>query len=421
MSPRPKKTRRCQGQFCGKAFKPTGTSLPELKHIILYRDELEALRLCDFEGLFQGYQAFAQGEANAARANANELERTEQFNRRAQDWAHAEQQARLELAQVDALLHTQAEQEKATRLHLRSAQTALAQAQSTYQLLSTRTARAQLYEWLNTQLGTFYYALHDSAQSLCLAAEACWQYETAEQRTFFSTDSWRQAHHGLLSAEALKLNLLRMNAAYLQHTPRELEISKTVSLCYRLIECGVMVPQISPNTLPTKTWADHKAALVQHGTLCFELTRALFDEDYPGHTLRRIKQVSLSLPGTLGPYEDIKATLTQTRNEVDSAGARAFSQGFGQGVCGEGLDVFLGGGVALVHHRVAGALQGVCHFLHGVGGASQTMEQDDALRVLGFHCCALGIQQGRFPSPCPSPARERELSIKVWLQPSSLE
>ena len=53
MSPRPKKLRRCHGEFCGKAFKPTGTSLPELKQITLYRDELEALRLCDFEGLFQ--------------------------------------------------------------------------------------------------------------------------------------------------------------------------------------------------------------------------------------------------------------------------------------------------------------------------------------------------------------------------------
>ena len=28
-------------------------ALPELKKITLYRDELEALRLCDFEGLFQ--------------------------------------------------------------------------------------------------------------------------------------------------------------------------------------------------------------------------------------------------------------------------------------------------------------------------------------------------------------------------------
>ena len=53
MSPRPKKARRCQGGFCGKAFKPTGTALPDLNKITLYRDELEALRLCDLEGLFQ--------------------------------------------------------------------------------------------------------------------------------------------------------------------------------------------------------------------------------------------------------------------------------------------------------------------------------------------------------------------------------
>ncbi len=78
-------------------------------------------------------------------------------------------------------------------------------------------------------------------------------------------------------------------------------------------------------------------------------------------------------------------------NEVDGAGGRAFCQGFGQGFCGEGLNVFFSGRVALIHYRVAGVLQGVCHFLHGVCGASQTMEQDDALRVLGFHCCALGI------------------------------
>lgn len=53
MSPRPKKIRHCQGKFCGRAFKPTGTPLPELEHIHLYRDELEALRLCDSEGLTQ--------------------------------------------------------------------------------------------------------------------------------------------------------------------------------------------------------------------------------------------------------------------------------------------------------------------------------------------------------------------------------
>ena len=53
MSPRPKKLRHCEGQFCGRAFKPTGTPLPELQQVDLFRDELEALRLCDYVGLTQ--------------------------------------------------------------------------------------------------------------------------------------------------------------------------------------------------------------------------------------------------------------------------------------------------------------------------------------------------------------------------------
>jgi len=51
--PRPKKQRICDGKMCGKAFKPTGTPLRDLKRITLYQDELEALRLCDFKRLFQ--------------------------------------------------------------------------------------------------------------------------------------------------------------------------------------------------------------------------------------------------------------------------------------------------------------------------------------------------------------------------------
>jgi len=53
MSPRPKKTRPCQCRFCGRAFKPTGRPMNELKHIPFALDELEALRLCDLEGLTQ--------------------------------------------------------------------------------------------------------------------------------------------------------------------------------------------------------------------------------------------------------------------------------------------------------------------------------------------------------------------------------
>ncbi|MEN8199575.1 MAG: DUF134 domain-containing protein [Thermodesulfobacteriota bacterium] len=53
MSPRPKKLRKCEGNFCGHAFKPTGKPLSKLEKVELYRDEMEALRLCDREGLTQ--------------------------------------------------------------------------------------------------------------------------------------------------------------------------------------------------------------------------------------------------------------------------------------------------------------------------------------------------------------------------------
>lgn len=53
MSPRCKKPRNCQCKFKGKAFKPTGIPMSEVKQISLSRDELEALKLCDMDDLTQ--------------------------------------------------------------------------------------------------------------------------------------------------------------------------------------------------------------------------------------------------------------------------------------------------------------------------------------------------------------------------------
>lgn len=53
MSPRYKKPRQCGCKFMGKAFKPTGIPLTELEKIPFYRDEAEALKLCDLDGLTQ--------------------------------------------------------------------------------------------------------------------------------------------------------------------------------------------------------------------------------------------------------------------------------------------------------------------------------------------------------------------------------
>ncbi|AZE84928.1 hypothetical protein C4J98_3532 [Pseudomonas orientalis] len=274
-----------------------------------------------WEGPFYAAQALAQGVATALRGDAADLDRSEQFNRRAQEWAHAQDQARLELAQVDAQLQAYAEQEKATRLQLRLAETSLAQAWSSYQLLAKRFSKAQLYDWLNAQLSKFYYQVYDLGLSLCRTAQACWQYEVADyERTFIQPGAWNNNYRGYLAGEALKLSLLNMNTAYLNHNVRDLEIVKTISLRHRLNECEVASSSTSTSQTPPSAtedkWTGHKRQLINKGRLCFKLPAALFEEDYPGHILRRIKGISVSLPATLGPYEDIRAILTQTRNDI---------------------------------------------------------------------------------------------------------
>ncbi|MGL1930213.1 MAG: DUF134 domain-containing protein [Desulfotalea sp.] len=53
MSPRPKKLRNCQSNFCRRAFKPTGISMGEIDKVEIYHDELEVLNLCDGKGYTQ--------------------------------------------------------------------------------------------------------------------------------------------------------------------------------------------------------------------------------------------------------------------------------------------------------------------------------------------------------------------------------
>ena len=50
---RPKKPRHCGCNMKGQAYKPTGTPLNQLEHIAIEQDELEALKLSDYDGLTQ--------------------------------------------------------------------------------------------------------------------------------------------------------------------------------------------------------------------------------------------------------------------------------------------------------------------------------------------------------------------------------
>lgn len=247
---------------------------------------------------------------------AESQDRTETYRRRLQEWTLARDQARLESEQIDAQLNVFDEQVRLTAIQLRQAKIAYEQARINYEFLSRRFTQSQLYQWLTGQLSSFYYQAYDATLSLCLAAEACWQFERADFSTrFIRPSAWNDSYRGLTAGESLKLDLLKMNAAYLMRNERLLEIVKTVSVR--------QLPASTDEETPlNKGWDEVVKRLEEEGVVEFEITRAMLDADYPGHYLRRIKRISVSLPVTVGPYQDIRAVLTQTYNAVHlTAGA----------------------------------------------------------------------------------------------------
>jgi hypothetical protein len=233
-------------------------------------------------------------KATATGHDAMRLEQTENYRRRRQEWGHIRDQAGGEIQALNRQL-------EALDVRLRSAQTALeqektrqAQTQAMLTWLKSRFTQATLYQWLSGQLSALYYQAYDAVVSLCLSAQACWQYELGDfTTTFIQTGAWNDHYRGLLVGETLQLNLQQMESAWLTRNERRLDIVRTVSL---------------KNWVDEKDWNKFKAS----GSLDFSLTEKLFDDDYAGHYLRTLKTVTVTLPTLLGPYQDVKATLTQT-------------------------------------------------------------------------------------------------------------
>jgi hypothetical protein len=56
--------------------------------------------------------------------------------------------------------------------------------------------------------------------------------------------------------------------------------------------------------------------LRETGSCDIELPEALFDLDYPGHYMRRVRSMSVSIPCVVGPYTSINCTLTLLSNKI---------------------------------------------------------------------------------------------------------
>ncbi|MGH8439535.1 MAG: Tc toxin subunit A, partial [Pseudomonas sp.] len=287
--------------------------------------------------------AFFADMAGTAMLTASELMReTEGYRRRRQEWQLQAKLAGKELAVIDKQLQMQQHATLAASNALEHSRKALAQTQQLYAFYQNKSTSVSLYRWLRSQATTWHATLFDVAVSLCNSAEACWQYETGNfDKRIIRTPVWQADRYGLNAGGELRLDLHRLESEALLRHERHLEVSKWVSL-RALIDDGLVFAAGEVIT----DWAALLVAVKADGQLAFSLSETLYNKDYPGHYLRRLHSVALSLPVVLGPYQNIRATLTQTQSQLlikpDIEGVKFLSPDLrGEGDEGEGRNVMM--------------------------------------------------------------------------------
>ncbi|MBP4044867.1 neuraminidase-like domain-containing protein [Chromobacterium violaceum] len=266
---------------------------------------------------------FAMDATSAALMTAADAQAmSEQYRRRSQEWAIQRDAAEHECKQIEAQQASLKIQLEAAQLQKGYLETQQQQIQDQLAFLKTKFSNGALYSWMQGRLSAVFYQFYDLAIARCLKAQLGFQWETKQTKTFIQPGAWDSNHAGLLCGEALMLNLAQMEAAYLEWDKRALEVSRTVSMAKEMggdsFNAKVKAALADPNTAQGGT---HTLKLNETGAGADKLDELVatinlkalnLAGDYPSKygAVRRIKQVSVTLPALLGPYQDIQAVLS---------------------------------------------------------------------------------------------------------------
>lgn len=158
----------------------------------------------------------------------------------------------------------------------------------------------ELYDWMVSETSTTFFQAYQLAYSTAKQAEQCYQRELAiDNSSFIQFGYWDSLRKGLTSGDKLSYDLRRLESSYFVQNVRELEITKHVSLL-----------QLDPYAL---------VELLDSGSCLIQLPEILFDLDNPGHYMRRLKHVALTIPCVVGPYGGVSVTLTLLSSQIRSS------------------------------------------------------------------------------------------------------
>lgn len=251
-----------------------------------------------------------------AQAQADQLQAS--IESRRQEWqiqkAAADQDALIAAAQVTTATDQQA-------IATDEQAVAIAQgnhAAATLQLLTTQFTNPDLYKWMSDTLGSVYRYFLQQATATARLAQAQLAFERAEpEQAFVRTSYWQPpaqlaatapaSTNGMTGAEQLAEDLSQLDQYAFTTDTRRLNLSQTFSLAQRMPADFI--------------------AFTSTGQISFATPMQWFDQDFPGHYQRLIRQVSVSVVALVPPTRGIRATLSSSGiSNVIAANNDSFSE-----------------------------------------------------------------------------------------------
>jgi hypothetical protein len=226
--------------------------------------------------------------------------RTAGYQRRVDEWTLQANLAARELAATGRQIIASLIAEQIAYHDYLTLKTQVQQAQAVQSFLQTKFTNQALYTWMQSDLSALYYQYYRFACDTARQAEQTMKTELMrpelDQTQFIQFNYWDTGHQGLLSGEALHLDIKRMELAYHANNKRELELTRHVSL-----------RQLDPLAL---------LSLRVTGSCTVTVPEWLYDRDCPGHYMRRVKSVSVSVPSVVGPYTPVSCTVALQSSSI---------------------------------------------------------------------------------------------------------
>jgi hypothetical protein len=209
--------------------------------------------------------------------------------RRAAEWQNELNVIAIEIAQTKRNILA-AERRRDGALHeLNTYQQQMEHTAEVQNFIRDKFTKQELYLFLQQETATLYRQAYDLAVQTARKLQDAFCFENGVTADLLPESSWNNFREGLMVGQKLEFALSAMDRKYQDNDVREYELTKHISLRLDIPFAFLQ--------LKTLGWCE------------IDLPEWMFDLDYPGQYMRRIKTVSLTLPCVVGPYVGVHCRL----------------------------------------------------------------------------------------------------------------